>query len=296
MEEEKIKTEEEETYTVVDEASEPQIDKQLLTIRDYATKRGQTYENVRKKIAKLKDSGLYADHFFVMVKPGTTSKTTYFDEEIVKIMDGNIRGESIVIDEGTTKITLLERQLEEAEHRIDVLREEKEKYMAALLELKDKTPKEIDQTKYMLIEDHKKVEEELEKKKEELEKLTEDYNKAEKENTELREEMDGLRSVAVKTAKLSSELDEKMKEIEKKKEEISEAVKEKDKVNAEKMMLEAEMVKVAAEKDRIASEAEIEKKRAAQEYEEALKLGFFARRKRLKELKKKREQQETEGN
>ena len=231
----------------------------LMTIKEYAESIGQTYENIRKKVARLKQDPDFKDHIIVMSNPETSQPMTYIDKHIQDYLNSHRRTDPIVIMSDSEMVQKLELELNEVKADRDKQREEKEAYMKQLLELKSNPPNTIDTSQYILIEDHQKKLEELEEKS----------SKLEEENADLKNEQENIKKEAEK----------KQEEIQK---ELTAAETNLNKITSEKMILEAE-------KSKIEAEAEIQKMKAAQELEEALKLGFFARRKKLKELKARQE-------
>lgn len=296
---------------VIDE--EPKaLTETLMTFREYSQSVGMSYENVRKTVKKIENSPEYKEHIHQMKNPKTGQMMTYIDQTIIDYIESKRRVDPVVVVSDTEKISSLEYQLKEAIEDRDRQRNEKELYMKKvqevqeqLLQMKEHPEQAIDASKYILLEDHKKLEEELVKKEDRIEELTEENTKLEEENATLKEDQEALKNLTMKNVELSKTNEKRLKEIEQKQQEIREAEKRndeinrelaeaeraKDKANAEKMLLEAEKTKIEAESDRLKAEVEIERRRAEQEYEEALKLGFFARRKKLKELKKRKEEE-----
>lgn len=276
------------------------LNKDMMTMREYADSIGKTYENVRKQVAKLRDKKEFVGHIITLdvEKDGKVRSLIYIDKVVQDYLAARRRSDPVVIDDNNEK---LELELREVKEDRDRQREEKDLYIkklqevqAQLLEYKDNPEKAIDTSKYILLEDHEKLERELKEKEEEIEELSEKKRELEEENKALKKDQEQLRDVTLKNVELSKKNDERLQEIRDKEDKIIEAERAKDKANAEKMLIEAEKTKLESEIEAEKTRAAIEKERAAHELEEALKLGFFARRKKLKELKNKQNESKEE--
>lgn len=238
-----------------------QLEDNLETIQQYAASRGITYEAVRAQIARIRTSNPEFEEYIKKI-----GRTQYITPDGVEFLDKRRNSSPVVIDSAEKNKRLKDLELENKELREDreKLRSEKEMYLVKLNELLEKG---VDTTKYIAIEDHKKVEEELEQREQEIADLKAESEKAEEERTaleqkndELEKDLDELRTVAVKVSTLTNEVNEKMKTIN-----------EKD----------SKIIELQEEKRR----AEEEARKAEEVGLEYLQMGFFARRKKLKELK-----------
>ena len=235
-------------------------------MKEYAAQCGVTYEAIRQKVDKYRDE-IGEDHF---KKEG---RTTFLDEEAIRILDKHSKGSPIVIDSAEQKAAYkdVELQREEWKEKCYHERAEKEVYMKQLIELQNRG---VDDSKYIPIEDHQKLQQTLIEKDEEIEEANKRADEAEERNKELEEkneelkkDSDELKSVAIKVSKLSSEVTEKMNEINDKAQEI---------VDLKSQLLEMENERMRLEE---------EKKRAEEESVANLNLGFFARLKKKKQLR-----------
>ena len=229
------------------------ITSEYMNIREYAESVGQTYENVRRKVAKIKNTEEFKDNIQIMINPDTNQPMTYIGKKIQDYLKSTTRSEPILVENDTEKVRELTIKLEEVTADRDKQRAEKELYMKQLIEAREKSNTVIDTTKYMLIEDHSKELEEMEQKNQDLKN----------ENNSLKEQKELL-----------------IQDAENKKKKLNEAETDLNKIKSEKMLIEAEKSKIEAEND-------IMKQKHEQEITEALKLGFFARRRKLKELQAK---------
>ncbi len=270
-------TEEENISQLPDEEGES-LTNSSMTIKDYADSIGQTYESVRKKVAKLKNDPEYKSHIFVSTDPITSQPKTYIDKHVQDYLASKRRSDPVVVDTGEETIKELKRQLDEMREDRDRQRDEKELYMKKLLEIQENPEKSIDSTRYMLIEDHKKVEEELKVKEQVIEELKKETEAQQEENKQIKKEKEELQSAAIKTAHLISEVRDELKEVKDEKKSLEDL----------KKQIEEEKQKEQKENE------ELHKKLAKAEDEtiEFLQLGFFARRKKLKELKAKKQTEE----
>lgn len=262
---------------------------QLISFKEYAENNGITYETVRRTMAAHQDEPEFIGHIF------TIERTRYFDEEGAHALD-RIRSSKqvapVVIHEKSQDYKKMEEQLAEKDRKIEELRNEitrhrddKEALLKKLNDIKNDPSLALDTSKYMLIEDHKKVEEELKQKDEKIKELSSTVESQ-------AEDLDALRDVTLKNVELSRKNDETLREIEKKREELREASLKTDEIKRQLSDTEIERDKAKLENDKLIADAEIQKKKADQELEEALKLGFFARRRKLKELMKKKNEEQ----
>lgn len=285
--------EEEIIEQIPDNMITPSLSDTMMSMSDFAKNIGQTYESIRRKVKKLEEDDNFKDHIATLQNPKTKQTIKYIDKVIQDYILKNRKDKAVLLED-SHKIEQLEFELEETKKDRDRQREEKDIYVkklqevqAQLLEYKDNPEKAIDTSKYVLLEDHQKLENRIEE-------LSEEKDSLEKENKALKKDQEQLRDVTLKNIELSRKNDEKMKEIREAEDRIAEAEREKDKANAEKMLVEAEKTKLESEIEAEKIRAEIEKERAAHELEEALKLGFFARRKKLKELKNRQNESKEE--
>ncbi len=253
-----------------------QLEDNMISLQDYAAQKGISYEAVRSQIARYSDDKSLTDHIHKV------GRTRFLDEEAVDFLDKRRSSNPVVVVSGerNQKIEDLELQIKTLTEDRDRQRNEKELYMKQLLELQSKG---IDTSKYIAIEDHKKTEEELKEKETEIEQLKQDnsekvetIDKLKDENEQLKEDSDELRRVTIRVSKLNNEIEEKRSLIDSKNNEMLE-------LQQKILNTEAENRKIQEEKAKL----EEDKKKAEEESLENLSLGFFARRKKLKELKKK---------
>ena len=265
-----------------------QIENNLVTLKEYADSRGISYEAIRRQIPIYENAPELEGHIHLQ------GRTKYLDEDAVRFFDSKRGGPhvSVGLPSDKKRISELELEIEEIKEERDKLRLVNEKYVEKYEELQNKYIEHmehpenlLDSTKYMLIEDHQKLEQELKEKETRISELENTSKEKSEENKKLKEDLDALKDVTIKNVELSRNIEKKREEIaeiEKKNNEIEKELSkseiEKEKVISEKTVLEAEIKKIITEK-------EIAEIKAKQEIEEALKLGFFARRKKLKELK-----------
>lgn len=245
-----------------------------MTIKDYATSIGQTYESVRKKVAKLRTDPEFKDHIFVSTDPVTSQPKTYIDKHVQDYLATKRRSDPIVVETNGDEIKELKRQLKEMTADRDKQKDEKEAYMQMVISLQNNPEKSIDTTRYMLIEDHKKTEEELKAKEQEISELKEEQKSQKEENEQIKKEKEELQSAAIKTAHLIAEVRDELKEVQK----------EKNSLEDMKKQIEEEKNKEQKENEELQKKLE----KAEDQTIEYLQMGFFARRKKLKELKAKK--------
>lgn len=269
------------------------LEDNMISLYDYAESRGISYEAVRKQINGLKNKDPDFESKYI-VKNG---RKRFLNEEGIKILNGKRASNPVVVDSAEKSEKIKNLKLENRE-----LREKYEKVMEQLLVLQQKG---VDTTKYIAIEDHQKTEKELEESRKKIEDLEEGKKESDEkveklteENGELLKSNAELKDVTIKNSKLVNEIDEKMKQLESTKEENLEMQKQLLSMNeenrkAEEARQKAEEDKRKAEEARQKAEedkrkAEEEKKKAEDEAMDFLQLGFFARRRKLKELKQKK--------
>ncbi len=239
-----------------------------ITVAQYAERCGTSPQNIYQRIERNKKKGEKAviDHVF---KEGNL---TYLDEVAVDFFDRTRREIPTVVDskEIQDRVKELELRLEEMTADRDQQRNEKEVYMKQLLEFQQKG---IDTSKYIAIEDHRKIEEELNEKKKQIEDLEEEKKKTEEERDSYKTEKESLeksvvelRDVSIKNAKLTEEIKQKTEEYSAKELENG------------KLMNELELEKAA-------------RKRIEQENQENLNLSIFGFLKKRKQ--NRREQSST---
>ncbi len=269
---------------------------ELLSFKEYAEKYGCSYETTRRIVSDNDIPEFSEEHIF------TIDRTRYLDEvaeEAINNIRNNKQNTTVVMHEKSQEYKKLEEEKNELYAENKRLQAEVTKHRDTIDSLKDKLlafqqdpSLALDTTKYMLIEDHQKVEEELKEKDEEIKGLSSTITDLEGQIKKKDEDLDALKDVTLKNVELSKKNDETLKEIEKKREEIREVQEKADEIKRKLSDTEIERDKINLEKEKILADAEIQRKRAEQEYEEALKLGFFARRRKLKELQKRREEEQ----
>lgn len=269
-----------------------QLDNNLISLQDYAEQKGISYEAVRSQIARYSDDKTLMDHIHKI------GRTRFLDEDAVEFLDKRRNSSPVVVVSGEKnhKIEELELKIKELTEDRDRQRDEKEAYLKKIVELQEKG---IDTSKYIAIEDHHKTELELEKKLQEIEELKTEQNELQEEKREAEDEVIKLKEENGKLLKSQAELQDVTIRNSKLVNELNEKMNLLDAAKDEKTELEKRLITTEAEKDKIAEEikraeesrirAEEDKKRAEQEAIEFLQLGFFARRKKLKELKNKNE-------
>ena len=266
----------------------------LLSFKEYASKYGCHYETPRRIVSENNIPEFSDEHIF------TIERTRYMDTVAEEAINNirNSKQTTVVTHESTQEFKRLESERNELYDENRRLREDITKYRDTIDGLKDKLlafqqdpSLALDTTRYMLIEDHQKVEEELKEKEDENKELQSTISQLKDTIKEKDDDLDALKDVTIKNVELSKKNDETLKEIEKKREEIREVQQQADEMKRKLSDTEIERDKINLEKEKLMADVEIERKRAEQEYEEALKLGFFARRKKLKELKKRREEE-----
>ena len=283
-------------YPEIGKIEKPSRD-ELLSFKEYAEKYGCSYETPRRIVAANKnDPDLSDEHIF------TIDRTRYLDkvaEEAINRLRDNKQNTTVVINEKSQEYKKLEAQNNELQEENKRLYVEITKHRDTIDALKDKLlafqqdpSLALDTSKYILLEDHKKVEEELQKKEGEIKKLSSTITDLEDKNKQQADDLEALKGVTLKNVELSKKNDETLKEIEKKREEIREVQEKADEMKRKLSDTEIERDKINLEKEKLLADAEIQRKRAEQEYEEALKLGFFARRRKLKELQRRREEEQ----
>ena len=267
------------------------LNDEMITLQQYAEAQGISYEAVRAQIARLRAANIKLDEYVKKI-----GRTQYLTPEGVNFLDQRRNSSPVVIDSNEKSKRVKELELENKELREDRdrQRDEKEVYLKKLNELLEKG---VDTTKYIAIEDHKKVEEALEEREQEISELKADSEKAEEKrraleqkNSELENDIKELRSVAVKVSTLTNEVNEKMKTINEKDTKIIELQEEKrlaeEEVNERiKTINEKESKIIELQEEKRLAEEEAKKKE--QESIEFLHMGFFAMRKKLRELKNK---------
>lgn len=297
--------------------SENQLEEKMMSLKEYAKTKGISYEAIRAQLDRYKDDQELMSHIHKV------GRTRYIDEEGQKLLDRrrNAPPTVVISADKASKIDELKLKLVETEAERDKERTEKELYMRQVIELQNKG---IDETKYMLIEDHRKTEEELKAKEQEIEDLKKVQAKESEKKKQLEEnyevvkkEKEDLQSAAIKTAHLVSDINGKLSKLEEEKknledikhqieeekeqnrqqneelqkkldaEEEARKAEEKARINAEQQAEEAKRAEEEA-KVKAAKDLEETKKKAEEESIELLQLGFFARRKKLKELKAKK--------
>ncbi len=294
-----------------DEDNSATLTANYKTIAQIAKEMGQTYENLRRKIAKLSKEPNFKEHI-IQQKNSLNRNVTYIDEYVVEFIKNNKRNESIFIDAGEETIRELNIKIKLIEEDKTRLQNENNAYSRKINELQEKIinmqehPElALDTSKYILLEDHAKIEEKLAETEKELSDEKSKNQELSEKNASLEKDNEDLREISIKAAKLTNEVNEKSKLISEKEENILTLRQEKldieekrrkaeeEKFNAEreKQRVEEDKQKLEAEFEESKKEAEEEKQRFEREYEEVLSLGFFARRKKLKELKKKKSTQ-----
>jgi len=263
---------------------------QGMSLKEYATTRQISYEAVRKMVKKLTDeSDLLNDHIYEV------GRTRYLDDEGVTALDHKRAKQVIVTETEPEEVLSLRKEIKELKDERDLYKEKNHALTSEMLELQKQlkdSPAALDTTKYMLIEDHAKTEEELKLKSERLEYAEEklkDVNKAKDDMEKMLASKEGLiKKIADRNKEQEEEIKEQKKIISDSEVEISaknELIAQRDtqiaSVNAQNDDLSAEIEKMRQEM------AELEKARdeASREAEENLNLGFFARLRKRKEKK-----------
>ena len=134
-----------------------------ITFTEYAEMQGVGYETIRQKVERHRKKN--AD--FINAHVFQVDGVNHLDETAVEYFNKTRRNNPVVIQDNVTTLNL---RIEELEDALKKKNEEVQRYMERVIELQN-NPKEIDSSKYMLIEDHKKIEEELERKNKEIESL-----------------------------------------------------------------------------------------------------------------------------
>ncbi len=267
---------------------------ELISLKEYAVKNSISYETARRTVQNHVDDIDLVNHIYVI------DRVRFLDKEGENALDkirANKQTATVVVHEKTEEFKELEKEVKEKDQIIDSLRQEiskhrneKEELMKQLIDFKNDPSLALDTSKYILLEDHKKVEEELKKKDEEIETLSSEITDLKGENESLQKDSRELKEMTLKNVSLIKKNEETLKEIEEKRQEIRNFEEKTDEMKRKISDVEIERDKANLEKEKVLADAELERKRMEQEYEEALKLGFFARRRKLKELMKKKEE------
>lgn len=140
-----------------------------MTIKDYATSRGVSYETVRRQVAGAKKKALKGHISY-------QGKQAFLDDYAIEYLDQHRQPRNVVVQASTEEV---QRELERLHNQVHQLQEEISR-QKSLTQAKSDRIEELLEEKNLLIEDKTKkelLEKELQETKQDLETSREELNK-----------------------------------------------------------------------------------------------------------------------